>query len=82
MTDETQSTETRAHQQRLATGPQLWRLNTLGLLGEALEQTPSRSITAKQAILVLAASAERGEWTPRPQRIDLGEAARRHNAGR
>ena len=45
-----------------ATGPQLWKLNTLGLLqlgGEIGE------VTAEAASRLLAETAEKGLWTPR-----------------
>lgn len=53
-------TRTSASGPPLASGRQLWRLNELGLLYEALGGAPQ--IEAQRARLVLSAAAARGEW--------------------
>lgn len=62
-----------------ATGAQLYRLNLLGLLDEALEASAERwdvegQVCAAAAGLVLAAAVARGEWTPpQPRRMTAAE---------
>jgi hypothetical protein len=51
---------------RLASGAQLWRLNKLGLLGEALE-TEGR-VSAELASELLWDAAVRGLWEPSQRR--------------
>jgi hypothetical protein len=51
---------------RLASGAQFWRLNKLGLLGEAL--TVEERISADRAREMLWDAASRGLWEPRPRR--------------
>jgi hypothetical protein len=51
---------------RLASGAQLWRLNELGLLGEALHAEDR--LSADRAGELLGEAAARGLWSPRPRR--------------
>jgi hypothetical protein len=51
---------------RLASGGQLWRLNELGLLGEALKAQDR--VSADHAREMLWAAASRGLWEPPPRR--------------
>ena len=50
---------------RLATGAQLWRLNQLGLLSEALGE--QSQVPAERAREMLWDAARRGLWEPRPK---------------
>lgn len=47
---------------RPATGPQPWKLNTLGLLRLGGQAGP---VTSEAASQLLAEAAEKGLWTPR-----------------
>jgi hypothetical protein len=51
---------------RLASGAQLWRLNELGILGEALKV--EERVSADRAGELLREAAARGLWSPRPRR--------------
>jgi hypothetical protein len=51
---------------RLASGAQLWRLNELGLLGEALKV--EERVSADRAGELLGEAAASGLWSPRPRR--------------
>jgi len=53
---------------RLASGAQLWRLNQLGILSEALNA--EEPVSADRARELLRQAASRGLWTP-PPRWDL-----------
>ena len=53
---------------RLASGAQLWRLNQLGILREALKA--EEPVSADRARELLSDAASRGLWTP-PPRWDL-----------
>jgi hypothetical protein len=53
---------------RLASGAQLWRLNQLGLLMEALNT--EEPVSADRARELLSEAASRGLWAP-PPRWDL-----------
>jgi hypothetical protein len=52
---------------RLASGAQLWRLNELGILREALHAEDR--ISADRAGEMLRDAAVRGLWEPRPRRV-------------
>jgi hypothetical protein len=72
-----------ARGERPASGAQLYRLNELGLLDEAMYDG---YVTALQARLVLTAVAERGEWEPEGLRLKLSfwerEWVERYNRNR
>jgi hypothetical protein len=51
---------------RLASGAQLWRLNQLGILGEALNE--EQRVAADRARELLREAAVRGLWAPPPRR--------------
>jgi hypothetical protein len=51
---------------RLASGAQLWRLNQLGILGQALNA--EGRVSADRARELLREAAVRGLWAPRPRR--------------
>jgi len=53
---------------RLASGAQLWRLNQLGILSEALNA--EEPVSADRARELLSEAASRGLWAP-PPRWDL-----------
>jgi hypothetical protein len=63
MTDLTTTGEAVA---RLASGAQLWRLNQLGILREALHGEDR--VSADRAGELLREAAVRGLWSPRPRR--------------
>jgi hypothetical protein len=50
---------------RLASGAQLWRLNELGILREALKV--EERVSADRAGELLREAAARGLWNPRPR---------------
>jgi hypothetical protein len=57
---------------RLASGAQLWRLNELSLLGEALKVEDR--VSADRAGELLGEAAARGLWSPRPRRAGAAAA--------
>ena len=58
----------------MASGAQLWRLNRLGILSEALDA--EEPVSADRARELLSDAASRGLWAP-PPRWDLPVGKRR-----